>query len=69
MPLATPGAEAFSLEEEERKARKEAEESFSDEEDYCQDGGYPEETRTAVAEDSYRGDAGGGSWSNDNVSG
>lgn len=45
------------MEEKERKARREAEEQFSDEEDYCHAGSYPQETRTAITEDSYRGHA------------
>lgn len=69
MSLATPGAEAFSLEEEERKARKEAQEQFSDEEeDYCHAGSYPEELRTDTTEDSYEGETDAAQLQSDNVS-
>lgn len=57
------------MEEEERKARKEAEETFSDEEDYCHGGGgYPEEKVKAVAEDSYLEDSEAEPFPTDNVS-
>lgn len=68
LSLASPGAEAFNVEEEERKTRKAEEEQFSDEEDYCRAGSYPEETRRPSTRGSYHGDAAAEPSRSDNVS-